>query len=619
MDGLSAASSVIAVVQIAQSIGSALKDYYEGVRDARDDIKKLYNAVTSLQAILFSLHHILNRESGQPFLDETLLINPSGPLRQAKLELHKLQLKPKKKDIEKVAGTIERYKSSLTLELQVEHLHLAAEHFDISEDIRIEIRAARFDKTRHRVISWLSRGVPDPSKEHNLARARHEKTTGSWLIESPSFETWLKTENSLLWLNAGAGKSILSSTVVDHVQKGCKDVEKQKMSHCLCSLIADICSNRRDTPTDLQEAYDQANYGQQKPTQESLITMLKAVLVGFEHVYMVIDGLDECPKGEGQRDELLALIYEIYGLELSCLHILLASRREIDIEDSFSNFPARLSCVTEVSVRGAHVEQDIQKYLKHRLTHRTFEKWKPALKKNVEMKLSTQVDGMFRLAALQLDALSQLRTESKIMTAIRELPKTLDAFYDRILSNIEHEDDQKHARRALQWLAFAARPISLKELAEAVIVQVDEEPYLSEEDQFMDSKDILEILPAGLVTTISSGAGLRDYIHGSRGGFQSEAFYAQSKPDADSEIGCADSDVVDGTETTEREQNSSDTDEEGDDVKQEDDVENSSHIDKKPKEELGTGKIKERELIVQFAHFSVKEYLVTARVASSPQ
>ena len=40
MDGLSAAASIIAVIQVAQAVGSGLKDYYEGVRDAREDIDR---------------------------------------------------------------------------------------------------------------------------------------------------------------------------------------------------------------------------------------------------------------------------------------------------------------------------------------------------------------------------------------------------------------------------------------------------------------------------------------------------------------------------------------------------------------------------------------------------
>lgn len=41
MEGLAGAASVIAVVDITMKLGSALKDYYEGVRDAREDIQKL--------------------------------------------------------------------------------------------------------------------------------------------------------------------------------------------------------------------------------------------------------------------------------------------------------------------------------------------------------------------------------------------------------------------------------------------------------------------------------------------------------------------------------------------------------------------------------------------------
>lgn len=52
MDALSGAASVVAVVQIAQSLGSALRDYYQGIRDARDDINALHSSVKSLKQIL---------------------------------------------------------------------------------------------------------------------------------------------------------------------------------------------------------------------------------------------------------------------------------------------------------------------------------------------------------------------------------------------------------------------------------------------------------------------------------------------------------------------------------------------------------------------------------------
>lgn len=84
---------------------------------------------------------------------------------------------------------------------------------------------------------------------------------------------------------------------------------------------------------------------------------------------------------------------------------------------------------------------------------------------------------------------------------MENLPKTLDAFYDRIILEIP-EEDQEYANRALQWIAFAARPLSLKELAEAVIISPEHEPCLRDEDRLMDSEDLLHIIPSGLIRTV---------------------------------------------------------------------------------------------------------------------
>lgn len=142
MDGLSAAASIIAVIQIAQDVGSGLKDYYECVRDARDDIQKLYRAIKSLEAILKSIQELLNLPSSQDLLCETLFTDQAGPLKQCQEELERLEselwssgnpgkvrkaiqslLWPfKKNDVEKRVTMLERYKSSLSLGIGLENL-----------------------------------------------------------------------------------------------------------------------------------------------------------------------------------------------------------------------------------------------------------------------------------------------------------------------------------------------------------------------------------------------------------------------------------------------------------------------------------------------------------------
>jgi ankyrin repeat protein len=62
-----------------------------------------------------------------------------------------------------------------------------------------------------------------------------------------------------------------------------------------------------------------------------------------------------------------------------------------------------------------------------------------------------------------------------------------------------HAENSIFVYRALQWIAFAGRPLMLHELAEAVIFDPDQS--FSIDDRFMDCNSLLEMIPAGLVST----------------------------------------------------------------------------------------------------------------------
>jgi len=205
------------------------------------------------------------------------------------------------------------------------------------------------------------------------------------------------------------GSDPKSSTVIDYIQKQndkepstvvvywyftFTDTEKQDVSNAVCSIIADICSNRRDTPEELQNEFRRNNFGQQKPPLRDLIAMLRTVMDRFQHVYLIIDALDECPKADNQRETLLDLLRETHSWQLKYLHILATSRREVDIQESLSLFSALPYAVISVSVQGSQVEQDIMKYLEHRLEHHKFSSWKPSLKEDVKEGLAKRADGM---------------------------------------------------------------------------------------------------------------------------------------------------------------------------------------------------------------------------------
>ena len=82
--------------------------------------------------------------------------------------------------------------------------------------------------------------------------------------------------------------------------------------------------------------------------------------------------------------------------------------------------------------------------------------------------------------------------------ALKQLPKTLDQTYDRILLNIPEEDRQM-ARSALLWLAYSKRPLYLEEVAEAAALS-PESCTLDRQDRISDPHDIIDIC-SSLVTS----------------------------------------------------------------------------------------------------------------------
>lgn len=76
----------------------------------------------------------------------------------------------------------------------------------IKTEISISREAAESAMTkqeRHELFSWLC--DVDPSSIYNTARERHEAGTNEWLIKSEGFQSWERSDRSLLWLH-GKGK-----------------------------------------------------------------------------------------------------------------------------------------------------------------------------------------------------------------------------------------------------------------------------------------------------------------------------------------------------------------------------------------------------------------------------
>ena len=94
---------------------------------------------------------------------------------------------------------------------------------------------------------------------------------------------------------------------------------------------------------------------------------------------------------------------------------------------------------------------------------------------------------------------------SVVKKTLARLPKTLGESYDRIILFIPHEYT-KEAYYALLWLAFSERPVHIREVAEAAIL----DPVMGSvnpEDRLTEPQDIIEIC-SSLVTIPDDGQAL---------------------------------------------------------------------------------------------------------------
>src|SRR5438034_5616284 len=113
------------------------------------------------------------------------------------------------------------------------------------------------------------------------------------------------------------------------------DREKQRHDDLIRSLILQLSTQSASVPEALKDLYSRHRDGQQMPPTERLVETLKEIIGDLDHVYIIIDALDECK----ERGELLLLLNNMTRWYEGKLRILATSRREKDIEDAFESLP----------------------------------------------------------------------------------------------------------------------------------------------------------------------------------------------------------------------------------------------------------------------------------------
>lgn len=260
---------------------------------------------------------------------------------------------------------------------------------------------AREFQTSSALRDWLN--APRARVNHDMACATRYSGTGMWLVKSPVFLRWLTEYNSILWLNgfAGSGKSVLCSKAIEVLQRRrasdlkvgiaffyftFNDHSKQGESGMLRALLLQLSSQHQDGEADLTKLYHSNK--DCVPDSRVLIEYLRRLIQRFHQVYLVLDGIDECPR-DGPREGVLDTLNDMRNWDIQALHLFVTSRDELDIRNSLD-----LRTEQQVAMRNTESNKDIASYVSARLnTDRKLLKWLPHREK-IQEALTQRAEGV---------------------------------------------------------------------------------------------------------------------------------------------------------------------------------------------------------------------------------
>lgn len=372
---------------------------------------------------------------------------------------------------------------------------------DVAESInQIEIKrqqkleAAREKEERKAQMSFLRLLHNSNYEAHKDRYPPAVPGTCQWLIRHEKYRDWRQKQSSdLLWLSAdaGCGKSVLMNYLVDHLRSSENKIqvpeivcyfffkednsEQNDALHAIAAILHQLYTAQPWLLGQVTGQYLEEG----KSILRSFNSLWKLLDTSTTNhssrdVILVFDGLDECePSTRQQLLQSLARFYSAReGSSLTkppYVKSIIASRPGNDIKHAFDILPT-------IRLRGEDepeaISQDVELVIEHHIENATRRGIPREVLADVRAGLIRGADRTFLWTTLVIDLLETKKGASK-----RELIDILDArgdifqIYDRLL---DHSSNASQARKLLQIVVGAIRPMTLSELSVAMAVNSDQ-------------------------------------------------------------------------------------------------------------------------------------------------
>lgn len=398
-DPLSIAGSVAGLTSLGVQVTQSLVDFYKAYKSQDSEISGITGRLESLKETFQHLEKALSGrvlQSNERSLISTIETSITGCkdyISELEDECQKFNKNSsigiktavrvvgrrvtypfRQSTLQKLDEDISEIRANLSFALDVLHFNNDQKFRDDGDVLKSLLDSVRTNQISSELRDWLR--APDAFIEHNATCAKKTPDTGRWFVKSSDFSKWLLEENSILWLKgfAGSGNSVLFSTTIQSVLRHrgydrsigvaffyftFNDESKQDESSLIRALLLQLSSQLQDGYADLRQLYESHKAGM--PPSTILCEYLRRLIQRFQHVYLLLDALDESPRN-GRRQHVLDTLETMRGWGIRHLHLFVTSRDEPDIRESLD-----LSATQQVVMQDAEIDKDIANFISARL------------------------------------------------------------------------------------------------------------------------------------------------------------------------------------------------------------------------------------------------------------
>ncbi|CAI6088784.1 unnamed protein product [Clonostachys chloroleuca] len=290
----------------------------------------------------------------------------------------------------------------------------------IEQDIGAEMR--------RELHMWIAADVPsDIYEDFKETRA---SDTCNWILDRKEFRDWLKPNGDssvspVLWVNAiaGGGKTVLCARVVEYLS----ETLKKPIAHFFLSSQ----NASRDDPYLAIRSWIIQVIGQ----NADAFSLVRAKRLS-QH------------EQTASRMTIISLFQEIAQVIPDCTFVLDGLDESRDVYDDVVSYSRNI-----VNERLSNKPQD--------------------LREDISQQLADQCDGQFLWVRLQATKMQKISNKFQLQRDISNTPAGLGQLYEREWESISTNPDvdTERALSLLKWAAFSIRPLSVSEIAVAVLIK----------------------------------------------------------------------------------------------------------------------------------------------------